>query len=200
MWNLSDSQVALVVAVAGMLGGLIAWFGRGVSFMLQRKITDAKAKEDVHYIKEVVDLSERLTAAGMTIEDARQFEALLRVPNANHGDAARVAISTLIEPTAFETNMGMKLRADAACQVARAKLTQVIVDLKLLLPEEEHGALDAAQVAWEAYLRCLEDRSYVQFEGASHSTLAMMITSLSETERRIEELQAEVMERSSLYG
>lgn len=202
MWNLSDSQVALVVAGAGMVGGLIAWFGKGLSFLLHRRVTGAKAKEQVNYIKDVVDLSERMTAAGMTIEDARQFEALLRAPNANQGDAARAALGSLIDepPTAFVNNMAMKLRADAACQVAQAKLRQVIVDLKLLLSEEEQTALDAAQVAWEAYLQSLEERSFVRFEGASHSTLAMMITGLSETERRTEELQAEVKERSSLYG
>jgi uncharacterized protein YecT (DUF1311 family) len=200
MWNLSDSQVALVVACFTLLAGLAAWFGRGIAFMLQRKVTDAKAKEDVAYIREVVDLSERLTANGMTIDDARRLGALLRAPAANHGEAAKEAMSALLEPEAFQSNMAMKMRAGAAYEVAEAKLKQVILDLELLLSEGEEEALNAAQEAWLEYRTRLEDRALRQFHGGTHATLAMAITGLSETERRTEELAAEVKERSTLYG
>lgn len=200
MWDLTDSQASLVVAGAAMLGGLVAWFAKGLAFMLQRKVTDAKAKEHVTYIRDVVDLSERLTTAGMTIEDARQFEALLRAPAANHGDAAKNAINALLEPAAFESNFAMKARAGAAYELAEAKLRQVLLDLEILLGEGEGEVLLAAQEAWEAYRKSLEDRALRQFLGGSHATLAMTITGLTETERRIEELRAEVDERASLYS
>lgn len=199
MWNLTDSQAVIVAAGFTLLGGLIAWFGRGIAFVLQRKVTDAKAKEQVTYYRDVVDLSGRLAAAGMTIDDAKQFEALLRAPAANHGEAAKKAIDILLEPAAFDSSFAMRLRADAANEVARSKLQQVLTDLNLMLDDRERDALDAAQKAWQAYIESLSERSFIQFEGGSNATLAMMITGLTETERRIEELRAEVHERAAIY-
>ncbi len=183
-----------------MLGGLVAWFAKGLAFMLQRKVTDAKAKEHVTYIRDVVDLSERLTATGMTIEDAKQFEALLRAPAANHGEAARRAISDLLEPASYQSNFAMKARAGAAYEVAEAKLKQVILDLEILLSPRENQGLEASQAAWTEYRKSLENRSLKQFEGWTHATLAMTLTGLTETERRVEELRVEIAERVELYG
>lgn len=188
------------LVATGLAGGLLGWLGSRAAFLFERKVTGAKDKEQVAYLKEVVDLSERLAANGMTISDARQFGALLRAPASNHGEAAREAISALLEPQSFQSNIAMKARASAAYDVAEAKLKQVLLDLELQLDEGEGEALEAAQVAWEEYRKRLEDRALRQFQGGTHATLAMTITGLSETERRTEELAAEVKERSSLYG
>lgn len=94
----------------------------------------------------------------------------------------------------------MKAKASAAYEVSEAKLKQVLLELEIRLSERENEMLEAAQVAWSAYRTSLENRSLRQFEGGSHATLAMTITGLVETERRIEELRVEVEERAAIYA
>lgn len=74
---MTESQFALV---AGLGGGVLGWVGARIAFLLERKATGANKKENVAHIRDVVDLSERMQKAGMSLDDARQFAALLHAP------------------------------------------------------------------------------------------------------------------------
>lgn len=197
MLGMTESQLLIAT---GLAGGILGWLGSRAAFLFERKVTGAKDKEQVAYLKAIVDLSETMQRAGMTIEDARGFEAMMRAPAANHGDAARQVVGKLVEPAAFQSTYVLKARADAAYEVAEAKLRQALLDLELLLRDDEGEALSAAQEAWQSYRRSLEDRALRQFLGGTHAPLAMTISGLTETERRTEELRAEVEERAAMYA
>jgi uncharacterized protein YecT (DUF1311 family) len=81
--------------------------------------------------------------------------------------------------------------------MAEAQLKQALMDLRLLLSDREYEALEAAQERWREYRRALEDCALREFEGGTHARLAMVMSGLSETERRTEEIRAQVAGRSA---
>jgi len=101
------------------------------------------------------------------------------------------------EPEAFHSNVAMKRRTGAAYEVAEAKLQQVLLDLQLLLGERENEALETAQQHWCEYRRALENSALREYEGGTHAPLAMLFVGLTETERRADELRAQVKARSA---
>lgn len=67
----------------------------------------------------------------------------------------------------------------------------------LLIGEHEFELLAAAQEKWRDYRRAIEDCALREFEGGTHATLAMALAGLSETERRTDEIKAQVAERGA---
>jgi hypothetical protein len=53
MEHLSANQVTLLVAGGGLLGGLIAWFAKGISFLLTRWWTGSPKHERANYLNSV---------------------------------------------------------------------------------------------------------------------------------------------------
>lgn len=200
MENLTGPEVTLLVAVIGFAGGLLGWFGRGIAFVLRRWWTKAPKKEDAIYLNSVADLAAKLRANGMTMEDVRGFEVMMRGSTAASSEAAKKVVEELVdrpsEPEAYHNNVAMKARTGAAYQVAEASLEQALLDLQLLMNEYENEALVSAQDRWREYRTALENCALREYEGGSHAPLAMILVGLAETERRAEEIRAQVVERS----
>lgn len=134
----------------------------------------------------MADLAGKLRAHGMTMDDARQFEAIMRNPAVAGTTAASDVVDALAdeagEPEAFHSNVAMKARAGAAYGVADAHLEQ---------------ALEAAQAHWREYRTALEVCAGFEFEGGTHAPLAGMMAGLTETERRTAEVHSQVQARAA---
>jgi hypothetical protein len=101
------------------------------------------------------------------------------------------------EPEVFHSNLAMKARTGAAYSVAEAKLDQALMDLHLLVGDKEWACTERAQEHWRAYRSALEDSALCEYEGGTHATLAMALVGLAETERRTEEILAQVKDRAA---
>ncbi|MES2174894.1 MAG: lysozyme inhibitor LprI family protein [Pseudomonadota bacterium] len=199
IWNTIPS--ALHVALIAFVGGLAGWVGHGFSFVLKRWWTGSPKHDQANYLSTVADLGVKLRANGMTMEDVRQLEAIMRDPSISSSTTAQRVVEDFAEdasePDAFHSNVAMKARTGAAYEVAEAKLQQVLMDLQLLLSERENGALEIAQQHWREYRRALEDCALLEYGGGTHAPLAMVFAGLNETERRADELRAQVGQRSA---
>ena len=198
---LNDIPTPLLVAFTALIGGFVGWLGRGFGFVLKRWWTGSPNQDQATYLHTVADLGAKLRASGMTMEDVRQLEAIVRDPSVASSATAKQVVEGIAddvsEPEAFHSNVAMKARTGAAYEVAEAKLQQVLMDLQLLLDEPENDALEIAQGHWRQYRRALENCALREYEGGTHAPLAMVFAGLSETERRADELRAQVVERSS---
>ncbi len=199
MENLTNTQVTLLVAGVGLVAGFVGWLGRGLTFVLHRWWTGSPKRDDAAYLNSVADLATKLRANGMTIEDVRQLETIMRNPSAIGSDAVAHIVGDMAdeaaEPAAFHSNVAMKGRTGAEYAVAEAKLEQALLDLNLLLDEHENEALEAVQARWFEYRAALQDLAAREFEGGTHAPLAAMFEGLTETERRTAEIRAQVVER-----
>ena len=199
MLQLTAAEATLIVAAIGVAGGLVGWLGRGLTFVLWRWWTGAPRQEQAAYLNSLADLAAKLRASGMTLDDVHQLESIMRSPAVASSTAASEVVEALADdvegPSAFHSNVAMKARTGAAYRVAEAQLEQALMDLRLLLSDHEYEALEAAQERWREYRRALEDCALREFEGGTHATLALVLSGLSETERRTEEIRAQVAER-----
>lgn len=200
MISFANIPVPILVAGVGLLGIALGWAANGIGFFTKRKLTGASKTERAVYLNTLTDLAEKLRANGMTLSDVHAFESVMSSAPMASSKGAGVIIGELAsssEPSAFSSNAAMKGRVAAAYQVAEAKLEQALLDLHLLLGEDEHELLDQAQEAWAAYRRVLEDRSLREYNGGTHAPLAAVATGLAETERRTDQILAEIEERST---
>ena len=199
MLQISAPQATLIVAAITLIAGLIGWFGRGVTFLLHRWWTAAPKREGAAYLHSVVDLAGKMQASGMTMEEVRQFEAIMQAPTIAGSPGANEVVDSMssadTEPAAFQTNVGMQTRTRAANDVADAALEQTVTDLHLIMGDRESELLDNAQDRWRAYREALVQCAYYKYEGGTHASLAAGLARLSETERRTAELRSQVEER-----
>lgn len=200
MIGIAHIPVPLLVAGVGLAGIVLGWAANGIAFFTNRALTGASKTERAAYLNNVTDLAGKLRASGMTLNDVHAFESVMRSASVASSAGAGAVVGELVsssEPSAFSSNVAMKGRVGAAYQVAEAKLEQALLDLHLLLGEDEHELLDQAQEAWAVYRRILEDRSLREYDGGTHAPLAAIATGLAETERRTDQILAEVEERSN---
>lgn len=138
----------------------------------------------------------------MTMDDVRTLEHIVQNPTIVSSDAASDLVQQLAdepgEPDAFTSNDAMKVRTAAAFNVAEAKLDQAVADLQLLVSKSERMAIAEAQEHWRKYRAALESTALCRYDGGSHAVLAMILLGLAETERRTEEIRADIKERSAL--
>lgn len=92
-----------------------------------------------------------------------------------------------------ETNAQMQERIAQALGKREAELESKLATLASMLSDEQREALLKAQHAWHAYRAALQDYSRLQFSGGTHAPLAAVSSALSETERRIGEIDAEIV-------
>jgi uncharacterized protein YecT (DUF1311 family) len=201
MLQLTAPQATLIVAVVGLVAGFVGWLGQGSTFLLHRWWTGAPRQEQAAYLNSVADLAGKLRAHGMTMDDVRQFEAIMRNPavagTAGASDVVDALAEEAEEPDVFHSNVAMKARTGAAYDVADAHLKRALMDLRLLLGEREEEALETAQARWCEYRLALEVCAGLEFEGGTNAPLAEMMAGLTETERRTAEIHAKVEERSA---
>lgn len=199
MLQITASQATLIVCAVSLMAALVGWFGRGLTFLLHRWWTGAPKREDAAYLHSVADLAGKLRANGMTMDEVRQFETMMRSPTVARSRGANEVIdsfsSTDTEPAAFQTNAGMQIRAKAAHDVATANLEQVVVDLHLMMSERESELLGKAQERWRAYRDALVQCAYYEYDGGTHAPLAALFMELAETERRTAEIKDQIEER-----
>jgi uncharacterized protein YecT (DUF1311 family) len=200
MDHLTANQVALLVAAAGIAGGLIAWFGKGLGFLLSRWWTRAPEQERATYLNTIADLGGKLRAHGMTIDEVRKLEEVVQNPSVRSSETATGVVRQLVdaeeaESDAFETNAAMKMRTSAAYEVAEAKLNQAITDLRLLIGEREWECVERAQEHWRAYRDALQEWTLREWDGGTGAGLAAGLVGMAETERRADEILAQVKER-----
>ena len=201
MLQLTVPQATLIDAVIGSLAAFVGWLGRGSTFLLRRWWTGTPKQEQATYLNSVADLAGKLRGHGMTMDDVRQFESIMRNPAVAATVGATEVVDGLAEaagePEAFHSNVAMKARTGAAYVVADAHLEQALMDLRLLLGEREKEALEAAQALWREYRLALEVCANLEFEGGTHAALAGMMAGLTETERRTAEVRSQFEERAA---
>lgn len=191
--HLTTNEVALLIAAATLFGGT-------VGFLLKRWLTNAPMQERATFLNTVADLGAKLRAHGMSIGEVRSLAAAIQNPSIMSSEAATQIVRDLAnepEPRAFESNYTLKMRAAAARNVAEAKLEQALSDLQLLMGHHEWDAVVKAQQHWNAYRGWLQHCAVREFEGGTHAGLASGLVSLAETERRTDEIRAQVRERSA---
>lgn len=97
-----------------MLGG---WLGRGRAFGLERRWTGSPRHEKATYFNIVADLGTKLRAHGMTMEDVRELESIVRDPSiASIKSPMRIVkevVDETPEPDAFQLNVAMQARTRA---------------------------------------------------------------------------------------
>jgi len=202
MEHLTSNQVALIGTAALLIGGFIGWLGRGAGFVLKRWLTGSPKQERATYLNTVADLGAKLRAHGMTMDEVQKLEDAVQNPSVQSSSTANQVVKQLsaeaddAEPEAFQSNMAMKMRTDAAYEVAEAKLKQALMDLRLLVGEHEWVCVETAQGHWQAYRRALEDWALREWDGGTGATLAMQLIGMAETERRADEIRAQVKERA----
>jgi hypothetical protein len=201
MLQLTAAQATLIAAVISFAAGLLGWLGRGLTFVLRRWWTGAPRQEQAAYLNSVADLAAKLRANGMTLNEVHQLEGIMRSPAVASSTGASAVVEALAKdaegPSAFHSNFAMKARTGAAYGVSEAQLRQALLDLRLLLSDREYEAVETAQDRWREYRLALEECARRQSEGGSNATLAMVVSGLSETERRAKEILAQVAERSA---
>ena len=191
--------VPVIVAGVGLAGLVLGWFINGLGFLVKRKLAGMPKSERAAYLNTVTDLAAKMRASGMTIEEVHAFEAALRNPAVVSSEAATSVIDSVDlddGPRAFDTNYAMKSRTRAAYDVAEAQLSQATTDLQLLSSGEDETLIEV-QRRWTDYRTALEDREMARYKGGTHATLALALAGIAETERRTEEVRAEVAERSA---
>lgn len=202
MGHLASNQVALLGTAALLVGGFIGWLGRGAGFVLKRWWTGSPKQERATYLNTVADLGAKLRAHGMTMDEVRKLEEVVQNPSVQSSSTANQVVEQLsadaddAEPEAFQSNMAMKMRTSAAYEVAEAKLNQALMDLRLLVGEHEWECIEKAQRHWRAYRSALEDWALREWDGGTGATLAMAFIGMAETERRADEIRAQVKERA----
>lgn len=201
MIELTSTELTLLVTGCGLLGGLVAWIGKGVSFLLIRWWTKAPKREDTAYYLSIADLGSKLRENGMTMSDVLELESLLHDPVKGKSQGAQQFVTKSLvspdEPEQFISNVAMKARMAAAYDVAKAQYEQAITDLRLLSSQHESEAIDLAEKHWIEYRAALENCALREYDGGTHAPLAMLFAGLAETERRTEEIKAQISERSS---
>ena len=188
-----DIPMPLLLAGVALIGG-------GAGFLLKRLMTNAPKRERADYLNTVADLGAKLRSHGMTIDDVNALEAVIKSPILASSGGATPALHEMAvdnEPAVFHTTAAMRGRAGAEYEVVEAKLAQTLMDLRILVDEQEEGALDAAHIAWLKYREALESRALAEFGNGTGGPLAMMLAGIAETTRRTDELRAEVKDRAS---
>jgi uncharacterized protein YecT (DUF1311 family) len=208
MEHLTANQVALVGLVFGLLGGLVGWLGRGLSFVLKRWWTGSGKQERATYLNTVADFAAKMRAHGVTLDDVRELEAVMQNPAVASSPAATEVVERVAaevseqadtddQPMAFLTNYAMKVRTGESYKVAEAELDQALADLQLLLGEREWACVQEAQEHWRAYRNALSESARLEFEGGTHAGLAATFVGLTETERRTAQVREQVNERAA---
>lgn len=198
MIDFANIPIPIIVAFVGLAGIALGWGINGIAYFVKRKLTGASNAERASYLNNVTDLAGKLRANGMTLDDVHAFESVMRSASVSSSVSADKIVSELAstnEPSVFHSNVAMKGRVGVAYEVAEAKLKQALLDLHLLLHDGEHELLEEAQEAWKVYRRILEDRSLREYYGGTHAPLAAIATGLAETERRTDQILAEIDER-----
>ena len=198
MSETANIPMPLLVAGVGLTGIVLGWFANGLGFLMKRRLAGTPKSERAAYLNTVADLAAKLRASGMTIEEVHAFEAALRNPAVVSSGAATsvIDVADLEGARAFDTNFAMNTRARAAYDVAESQLSQALMDLRLLSGGDDKK-LDEVQQRWADYRTALENREMSKYQGGSHATLALALAGLAETERRTEEVRAEVSERAA---
>lgn len=200
MDNLTANQMALIGIAAGLMGGVLGWIGRGASFVLKRWFSGSKQQERAAYLNAVADLGAKMRSHGMTLDEVRRLESMMQAPSIAGSNAVTGVVEQLAadqdEPEAFQSNAAMKMRTGAAYEVAEARLYQALMDLQLLMDEREWECIEKAQKHWIAYRSALEDCALREYEGGTHATLALRLVGMAETERRADEIRAQVKNRA----
>lgn len=202
MDHLSSNQAALIGTAALLVGGFIGWLGRGAGFVIKRWWTGSPKQDHATYLNTVADLGAKLRVHGMTMDEVRKLEQVVQNPSVQSSSTANEVVEQLAadaddaEPEAFQSNMAMKMRTGAAYEVAEAKLNQALMDLRLLVGEHEWECVEEAQGHWQAYRRGLENWALREWDGGTGATLAMAFVGMAETERRADEIRAQVRDRA----
>jgi len=201
MLQFSAAEATIAVAVIGLVAGLAGWLGRGLTFVAKRWWTGAPRQERAAYLGSVADLAAKLRGNGMTLEDVHKFEALMQSPAVANSTAASGVVENMAQDaedaSPLQSNVALKARTSAAYGVANAQLDQSLMDLRLMISEREYEAVEVAQERWREYRKALEDCAFREYEGGTHATLALLLSGLGETERRTQEIRAEIAKRAA---
>jgi uncharacterized protein YecT (DUF1311 family) len=98
---------------------------------------------------------------------------------------------------AGDSNAQMQDHFARALGDREAELESKLSALADMLSDEQRKALSRTQQAWHAYRAALQDYSRLQFSDGTNGPLAAVSAALSETERRICEIDADIVEKSA---
>ncbi len=177
---LEAAAVALISAVAGAIG-----------FLAKRLFTRARVRESTDLYLNIANLMGRLQELGLSMEDVRDMEGLLRSKVRQADSATRPE-----EPEKFrETQADMNHRAVAMLELADANISAAIAELRPMLSEEEKDAFTDAQHLWVAFRDKAAEFEALQFEGGSMQPLVRDSEKAALAEARLKQIKATVEAR-----
>lgn len=182
--------------IQGVVVAVVAASLTAIGFLSKRWATGARRQERAGLYATLADLSGKMKAAGISLDDLDAIEAQLRA-KVRQADAA---ISATEEPDRYWSQVEMNGRAFSALQVAEAKMGVELVDLSGRLDDRQQHELDDAQAAWLEY----RDRhsSFVagEYEGGSILPLVHASESTLLTNERTAQVAAINADRRNRCG
>jgi uncharacterized protein YecT (DUF1311 family) len=199
--NLSDKQVAVLVALASFAGAMVVLLFQGAGFLIRRWWTGEGVHERVTHLSSLADLRAKMQAGGMTLKDIQELEASLTTGELStviEAGVQAVADENENLPQRYWTTVAMRVRAAARLDLLDAELNEILTDLGTLLHGEENDALMKAQRAWLAYRK-----REMRYGASGPGTIAPLIgfgLGISATSRRIEQMREETSRRKKFGG
>lgn len=171
---------------------------------LHRNVAEDLVREEVTgpavpvHLSSLADLRAKMQAGGMTLKDIEVLEASLttgELSNVVEGGVPADADEDDNLPQTYWTTYAMRMRAGARLNLLDAQLNEVLIDLGTLVDETGEAALNKAQRAWLVYRRQEMRYAASHYEGGTIAPLIAVAHAISVTERRIEQMREEVVQR-----
>lgn len=193
--NLSESELAAVLAMLPIVGGVIG-------YGLARWWTRAGAHEKAAHLNNLADLRSKLQAGGLSITDIEAFEVHLLSGTRSDAAAVLAAVSgdeedgaTVDLPQQYWTTVAMNARASAKLASLDAQLEEVLTDLGTLITGNQNEELYKTQRAWRTYRTRAMSYASSEYYGGTMAPLVGAAHGISLTEERIAAVAADLAER-----
>ncbi len=185
-WDWLDAAVVALISAAT---AAVGFFGK-------RLFTRERVREATDLYLNIANLMGKLKELGLSMEDVRDMEGLLRLKVRQVDAATRSEEQEEIR----ETQADMNHRAFAMLQLADANISAAIAELRPMLSEEEKNALTDAQELWVAFRDSAAEFEALQFEGGSMQPLVRASEKASLAEARLQQIKAIIEARRKALG
>jgi uncharacterized protein YecT (DUF1311 family) len=182
---------------------IAAVIGAGLVFafqLLMRRISGEAATEKISRTSDLLDVREKLTRQGTSLEELHNFEdALLSKVRERRKIEDRLtselANSEQHDPTAYMPQQAMnRYQAHRAAEMS-SKLDGTLVELDGYLTDKEKQQLRKAQAAWARFRKAQAEYASLVWDGGSMQPFAYWGEHTSMSIERIAALEEEISER-----
>lgn len=177
--------------------------GREALFHVRRQIAGVSKQEHLDYLTGTATLVKTLKDAGVSMDELKAVAGTLKRPSIRD-NLLPTAKSDALKPSERAdrrvldydgSNYEMKSQAGLDLEAAQARLDVAVRQLKDQLGDHEQAAFEKAQEIWENYRNAVADAARAEYDGGTHAGLAAALTALAETQRRMNEIRADLAER-----